>query len=156
ATPAVGGSSDVSAAPGAKSTASKSHTSAQPSESDSKRAVPGTRTPEADHKSTPSAAPEKAVVTKDPVMKPVAPDVRRGICKDGPCPVCPPGQSPGKNNSCVSAPLAKGTPVPQKGPTTPQACPAGQVWNGVQCALIGAQQCLPGQITVGSSCHVDC
>ena len=89
-------------------------------------------------------------------MKPVAPDVRRGICKDGPCPVCPPGQSPGKNNSCVSAPLAKGTPVPQKGPTTPQACPAGQVWNGVQCALIGAQQCLPGQITVGSSCHVDC
>src|SRR5215469_4730000 len=93
---------------------------------------------------------------KEPGPKPVPPDLRPKLCKDGPCPVCAPGQSPGKDNSCVSATLAKGATAPPKPSVVPQSCPAGQIWNGVQCAPVGAQQCLPGQTKVGSFCQSDC
>jgi hypothetical protein len=62
---------------------------------------------------------------------------------------------PGKDNSCVAAP-AQARAAAKNAPTAPQACPAGQVWNGLQCAFTGAQQCMPGQMAVGTSCRADC
>jgi hypothetical protein len=85
---------------------------------------------------------------KEPEPKPVPPEPPRKICKDGPCQPCPPGQSPGKDGSCAAPPSAK--------EIVPPACPAGQLWNGAQCAVVGAQQCLPGQIATGGSCRTDC
>ena len=37
-----------------------------------------------------------------------------------------------------------------------QRCAAGQVWNGIQCQLIGALPCIAGQSTVGTSCQTEC
>jgi len=98
---------------------------------------------------TQSAAPSKP--------KPVAPD-RAKNCKgkDQPCPVCPAGQSPGKNNSCEAVSAAKTSGTAKNAPAAAQACPAGQVWNGVQCTLPGVQQCLPGQSMASASCQATC
>lgn len=95
---------------------------------------------------------------KEPCVepKPVEPDPRTKLCKGGVCPVCAPGQSPGKDNSCVPAEQTKAASEPPQANVSPHACVAGQVWNGVQCAAIGAQQCLPGQMRVGGSCQADC
>jgi hypothetical protein len=92
----------------------------------------------------------------EPGPKPVPPDLHAKVCKDGPCPICAPGQSPGKDNLCISATLAKGAIAPSKTSAIPLACPTGQIWNGTQCALVGAQQCLPGQIGAGPSCQTNC
>ena len=89
-----------------------------------------------------------------PEPKPIPPDLRAKLCKGGPCPVCAPGQAPGKDNSCVPA-LAKGANATPKPGVVPQSCPAGQIWNGAQCAAVGAQQCLPGQ-TSGIACQTAC
>jgi len=90
-----------------------------------------------------------------PEPKPIPPDLRAKLCKGGPCPVCAPGQAPGKDNSCVPA-LAKGANAAPKPAGVPQSCPAGQIWNGAQCATVGAQQCLPGQTSVGVACQTAC
>lgn len=91
-----------------------------------------------------------------PEPKPLPPDSGAKLCKDGPCPVCAPGQSPGKDKSCVPAAYVKEANTPPKPGAVPQSCIAGQIWNGVQCAAVGPQQCLPGQAKVGSSCQTDC
>src|SRR5215472_16399974 len=93
---------------------------------------------------------------KEPDPKPVPSDPHAKLCKVGPCPICAPGQSPGKDNSCVSPILAKKATAPPKTRAVPQACPADQIWNGIQCAPVGGQRCLPGQTGNGPSCQTDC
>ena len=93
---------------------------------------------------------------KEPGPKPVPSDPHAKLCKVGPCPICAPGQSPGKDNSCVSPILAKKATAPPKTSAVPQACPADQIWDGIQCAPVGAQGCLPGQTGAGPSCQMDC
>src|SRR5207245_779665 len=52
--------------------------------------------------------------------------------------------------------LQKKATAPPKTSAVPQACPADQIWNGIQCAPVGAQGCLPGQTGAGPSCQTDC
>ena len=85
---------------------------------------------------------------KEPSPKPVPSDPHAKLCKVG--------QSPGKDNSCVPPILAKKATAPPKTSAVPQACPADQIWNGIQCAPVGAQGCLPGQTGAGPSCLTDC
>jgi len=70
--------------------------------------------PEPKHKPKPKPEPE-------PI--PVVPDLR-AVCKHKPCAVCPPGQSAGKNGTCV-------TPSPT---LASARCRAGMVWDGAACA----------------------
>jgi hypothetical protein len=96
-----------------------------------------------------------------PKPAPTPPDQAAKNCKDKdqPCPVCPAGQSPGKNNSCHLAAAAKAASAASAQRTAPAAalvCPAGQVWNGAQCIAAGAQQCLPGQSIASPSCQTAC
>ena len=93
---------------------------------------------------------------QEPGPKPVPSDPHAKLCEVGPCPICAPGQSPGKDNSCVSPILAKKATAPPKTSAVPQACPADQIWNGIQCAPVGALRCLPGQTGAGPSCQMDC
>jgi hypothetical protein len=125
-----------------------------------------------DHASTPVESDLRRTPCKDgpclepapkPVQpKPAAPDVPRKLCKDGPCPVCPAGQSNGKDGACAPPPrVVKNGNVGGAGSarnTVQQPCPAGQVRDGAQCVIVGAQQCLPGQNRVGASCQpqADC
>jgi len=92
--------------------------------------------------------PCKEPAPKPVQLKPIAPDPRRKLCKDGSCQPCPAGGSRGKDGSCTAPP---GTRT-----VVQQPCPAGQVWGGTQCLIVGAQQCLPGQSRVGTSCQADC
>ena len=167
--------SSVSTKPNA---ATESHVPSQP-QPGVKPVVPRAQTPEPDVRTNGAASDGKKTPAKDqnlrlpapdlrhkpcdeepcgePGPKPVSPsDLHAKVCKDGPCPICAPGQSPGKHNSCVSATLAKGAIAPSKTSAVPQACPAGQIWNGIQCAPVGAQQCLPGQAGTSASCQTDC
>src|SRR5579885_1651098 len=57
--------------------------------------------------------------------------------------------------ACEKQPCAEAV-APSKTGTVAQACPAGQIWNGIQCAPIGVQQCVPGQIGAGASCQENC
>jgi len=95
---------------------------------------------------------------KEPCVapKPVEPDRFAKLCKDRPCPVCPPGQSPGKNNSCIPASPGNGASAPGRPNLPAKICAAGEVWNGSQCVPIVAQQCLPGETNTGGSCQADC
>src|SRR6267143_2494464 len=92
--------------------------------------------------------PCKEPAPKPVQLKPIAPDLHRKLCKNGSCQPCPEGRSKGKDGSCA----------PPPGPRTvvQQPCAAGQVWGGTQCLIVGAQQCLPGQSRVGTSCQADC
>ena len=107
-----------------------------------------------------SASAVNATATKDHASSPVEPDLRRKLCKDGPCQTCPAGQSKGKDGSCAPpARVVKNDNVRGVGSArtvVPQPCAAGQVWGGTQCLTVGAQQCLPGQSRVGTSCQADC
>ena len=77
-------------------------------------------------------------------------ELRKHICLKEPCSSpCPSGVAAGKNGGCV------GTPPTPSVAHTPQACPAGQVWNGAVCVPSGAQ-CQPGQISNGVSCQENC
>ena len=157
--------------------ATESHVPSQP-QPGAKPVAPRAQTPEPDVRTNAAASDGKNTTAKDhnlrlpppdlrhkpcdnepcaePGPKPVPPDLHAKVCKDGPCPICAPGQSPGKYNSCVSATLAKGAIAPSKTSAVPQACPSGQIWNGIQCAPVGAQQCLPGQTGAGPSCQTNC
>ena len=158
--------------------ATGSHPLSQPLEAASQRANPPTQTPEPDRRITASATDARTTAARnqnsrspesdlrrppcdkqpcaEPAPKPVPPEVHTKLCKDGPCPVCAPGQSPGKNNSCVPSALAKGTAAPPNPAAAPQACPGGQIWNGIQCVSVGVQQCSPGQTRVSAICQADC
>jgi hypothetical protein len=92
--------------------------------------------------------PCKEPAPKPVQLKPIAPDPRRKLCKDGSCQPCPAGGSKAKDGSCTAPP---GTRT-----VVQQPCPAGQVWGGTQCLSVGAQQCLPGQSRIGTSCQADC
>ena len=113
---------------------------------------------------------EKNTTAKDQDLHLAAPDLLHKPCDKEPCkepgpkPVpsdphaklCKVGQSPGKDNSCVPPILAKKATAPPKTSAVPQACPADQIWNGIQCPPVGAQGCLPGQTGAGPSCQTDC
>jgi hypothetical protein len=158
-------------------------TAARPSATDAKRAtteiqpgsverkingVPVSTTPK-DHASTPVESDLRRPVCKDgpcqepapkPVQpKPVVPEPPHKICKDGACKACPAGEVQGKDGSCAAAPrvVKNGSVTGARGAknAVQQACAAGQVWNGAQCVVMGAQQCGPGQTRVGASCQ-DC
>lgn len=92
--------------------------------------------------------------------KPVDSNLRRPICKEGPCekpkpPVtlasdlrppickgkdchCPSGVAPGKNGSCVEVP-------------TNTTCSTGQIWNGTACTTSTAQ-CPANEYWNGATC----
>ena len=67
---------------------------------------------------------------KEPEPKPAPPesDLRHRICLNGPC-TCPPGQAMRKNG-CVATTVNN---VP------PEACGAGQYWNGSACVFSAAE-----------------
>src|SRR6266496_2860395 len=107
--------------------------------------VPGAKTAAKDHESSPSSSEQDGKLCrngpcKEPEPKPVISDVHSRVCKDGPCPACPAGQARGKDGSCIAT-AAKGTANPQasKATAATQVCPAGQIWNGLQCVLSGTQ-----------------
>src|SRR6266567_2385143 len=151
----------------------------QSSEPDNRHAIPITKAPQVpgkatssvpvaktaakDHESSPSNSEQDRKLCgngpcKEPEPKPVTSDLHSKICKDGPCPACPAGQARSKDGSCVVT-ATKGTAKPpvSKAAAATQVCPAGKIWNGLQCVLAGTQQqCLPGQTLVGAACQVDC
>ncbi len=104
--------------------------------------------------------PCKEPAPKPVQLKPIAPDPPRKACKDGPCQPCPAGQSESKDDFCAPPPgVVKNGNVLGVGSAknaAQQPCAAGQVWDGTQCLIVGAQQCLPGQSRVGTSCQADC
>jgi hypothetical protein len=121
-----------------------------------KRVIPDTKTPDGERKSPSNWAPPKATAAKGPASippelgdrkvcdsgpcktrrpKPIASAPPRRICKDGPCQTCPAGESVGKDGSCTASAVQAGAKAVDL-----QSCPAGQNWNGTQCAAIGAQQ----------------
>ncbi|HTF43997.1 MAG TPA: hypothetical protein VK641_08870, partial [Terriglobales bacterium] len=121
-----------------------------------KRVIPDTKTSDAARKRPSNLPPLKATAAKDPASiapelgdrkvcdsgpcktprpKPIAPAPPRNVCKDGPCQKCPVGQSGSKDGSCTAPAVQAGRKA-----VDPQSCPAGQNWNGTQCAAIGAQQ----------------
>ena len=59
-----------------------------------------------------------------------------------------------KDSSCDAAAAAKADAAAPKA-AGPQTCAAGQVWNGDQCLIVGAQPCAPGQIG-SASCQAQC
>jgi len=69
-------------------------------------------------------------------------DLRRRICKEGPCAECPPGVSKGKNGTCVA------TAAPAD--TASTLCPPNESWNGSSC--IATAQCRPGESWNGVEC----
>lgn len=89
--------------------------------------------PEADVKAR--AGENRKPPTKDQNLRRPAPDLRRTACEKQPC--------------------AEAV-APSKTGAVAQACPAGQIWNGIQCAPVGVQQCVPGQIGAGASCQENC
>jgi hypothetical protein len=124
------------------------------------------KTPAADVKRAPSdiqsAGTERKPDTSLPVKpaprpiepKPV-PELAKKTCKDGPCQPCSSTQAKDKKDgACDAAAAAKASAAaaPNAGP---QTCAAGQVWNGTQCLIAGAQPCTPGQIG-SASCQAQC
>lgn len=158
--------------------ATESHAPSQSSQPGAKRMAPRVQTLEPDGRTNSAVSDGKNTTPKgqnlrlpapdlrhrpcdkescaEPDPKPVQADLHAKLCKGRPCVICAPGQSPGKDNSCVLARRAKGAAAARKTTAVPQACPAGQTWNGVQCAPVGAQQCLPGQTLSGTSCQTNC
>jgi len=176
--PAASQVSNGSFTTSSKPNAAESHMPSQPAQLGAKPVAPRAQTPEPDGRNNAAARDGKKTTAKDqdlrlpspdrrhkpcekqpckePGPKPVPPDLHAKLCKNGPCPICAPGQSPGKDNACVSPILAKKATAPATTSADPQACPAGQIWNGIQCAPVGVQQCLPGQTGAGPFCQTDC
>ena len=167
-TPAAPVSTVAPAIPAATSPA-ESHASRQ----DGKGTAPRVQSSEPGTKIEATAGDKNNAAAKEPDMR-LTSDLHREPCDKKPCmkptpkpvspdagakPTCASGQSIGKNNECVAAAAtaAKAAPVLPKPAAVPLACSAGQVWNGSQCAQIGAaQQCLPGQSIASPSCQLAC
>lgn len=119
-----GSSSGGSATHSARSGSSASHSSHQPSGSNAAPAIrePGVaRVP---------AQPEKRAFfsfLRHPFRKPqpkTEADLQRGICaKKGSCPICPAGQTAGKNGACVVSPQLL-------------LCRPGEYWNAGGCGVL--------------------
>jgi len=127
-------SSGGSASHSARSGSSASHSSHQPSGS---IAAPAIREPGV---ARVPLQPEKRAFfsfLRHPFKKPqpkTEADLQRGICsKKGPCPVCPAGQTAGKNGACV--------PLPQL-----LLCRTGEYWNNGGCV---------GFVTFLANCRFD-
>jgi len=104
-----------------------------------------------------AGGPCKAPATQPIQVKSSAPERDTKLCKGGHCQPCPAGESRAKDGSCVPGTSAKPVaPPPGSRPVIQQLCAAGQVWNGTQCQLVGAQACTAGQLMVGASCQTDC
>ena len=146
-------------APSSNASLEASRVTAHPPATDVKRSTSDIQPLDVERKIN-SASAVKATATKDHASSPVEPDLRRKLCKDGPCQTCPAGQSKDKDGSCATPPrFVKNGNVRGVGSARtvdPQPCAAGQVWSGTQCLTVGAQQCLPGQSRVGTSCQADC
>jgi len=142
----IGTERKVNSASAVNATATKDHASS-PADPDLRRGIC-------------EDGPCKEPVPKPVQLKPIAPDSPRKACKDGPCQPCPAGQSESKDGFCAPPPgVVKNGSVLGVGSAksaAQQACAAGQVWDGTQCLIVGAQQCLPGQSRVGTSCQADC
>lgn len=79
---------------------------------------------------------------KEPAPKPVPPvesNLRKPVCKGKEC-GCPPGEAAGKNGACVAAPV-----------NNIGVCGAGEYWNGGAC-LSSAGQCSANEYWNGASC----
>ena len=72
-------------------------------------------------------------------------DLRRRVCLNGPCLECPAGQSAGKDGKCVAT-----TP-----PTTTSSdqCQPNQTWNGAVCVNHAQTQCRPDEFWNGIRCE---
>jgi len=78
---------------------------------------------------------------KEPQPEPTDGDLRRRICPNGTCGECPPGQSAGKNGTCMAAPaVAK----------TVSSCQPNESWNGNACAPMN--RCQAGESWNGVEC----
>jgi hypothetical protein len=73
--------------------------------------------------------------------KPVEPDLRRRICKDGSCVECPPGQSAGKNGKCGTSPQSN---------IASNQCQSNESWNGAACMAV--QSCSANESWNGARC----
>jgi hypothetical protein len=80
--------------------------------------------------------PCKEVVPKEPVET----DLRRPVCKNKPC-TCPTGEVLGKNGGCVASNPTIGS----------DQCGTGQYWNGAACAAIG-RTCQANEYWNGVAC----
>jgi hypothetical protein len=80
--------------------------------------------------------PCKEVVPKPPVES----DLRRPVCKDKPC-TCPPGEVLGKQGGCVASNPVNGS----------DQCGTGQYWNGGACTAI-VRACQPNEYWNGVAC----
>jgi hypothetical protein len=80
--------------------------------------------------------PCKEVVPKPPVES----DLRRPVCKDKPC-ACPPGEVLGKNGGCIASNPTNGS----------DQCGTGQYWNGATCTVI-TRTCQPNEYWNGVAC----
>jgi len=129
-----GSSSGGSATHSARSGSSASHSSHQPSGSN---AAPAIREPGVAR--VPSQPEKRAFFSflRHPFRKPqpkTEADLQRRICaKKGPCPICPAGQTAGKNGVCV--------PLPQA-----LLCRTGEYWNNGGCV---------GFVTFLANCSLD-
>jgi hypothetical protein len=161
-------SSHVSSAPSSTSESSVSRSTAQPSTSGTSGTTSERIRPESKISGEEKIVPASRIGEK-PVVKEshqeersAESDLRRPVCKDGPCekippkkplesdlrrPVCqgkvcacPPGEAAGKNGQCVAAP-----------PNGSDACPAGQSWNGGAC-IASVMQCPPAEYWNGTAC----
>ncbi len=130
----VGSSSGGSATFSARSGSSAFHSSHQPSGSN---AAPAIREPGVAR--VPSQPEKRAFFSflRHPFKKPqpkTEADLQRRICaKKGPCPVCPVGQTAGKNGACVPS-------------TQALLCRTGEYWNNGGCV---------GFVTFLANCSLD-
>ncbi len=119
-----------------------------------------TRDPKVELKDEPKGEPKEKNDLSRPVLcdgKPCVQnggeekDLRKHVCLKEPCAApCPAGTATGKAGGCTgtAAPTASARRIPQ-------ACPAGEAWNGAVCVPTGIR-CQPGQISIGASCQADC
>jgi len=95
------------------------------------------RTPESDlRRPICKDGPCKQVAPKPPVES----ELRRPVCKDKPC-TCPPGEVLGQHGGCVASNPVNGS----------DRCGTGQYWNGAACAAI-VRACQPNEYWNGVAC----
>jgi hypothetical protein len=170
ASPSSSPSSHISSAPAAPvSEPAVSRSSPRQSEPDPGRINPEPKLSGSEGRIVPSPRLGEIPATKAQEPKSADPDLRRAICKDGPCreplpkplesrenvlrnpiPVpicknppceCPPGQAHGKNGGCIASSITNRV----------DQCQPGEYSNGANC-ITTAQQCPPNERWNGTSC----